>query len=46
MEEASSRSFLGLTELFPGLEVLSDLGKFSAPPPLIKAASSDVDSVL
>lgn len=48
MEDTLSQTFLALTELFPTLEVVSDLGEFLTPHPLplIKAASSDVNSVL
>lgn len=48
VEDTLSRTFLALTELFPSLEVVSDLGEFLTPHPLplIKAASSDVNSVL
>lgn len=48
MEDTLSRTLLALTELLPSLEVVSDLGEFLSPHPLplIKAASSDVNSVL
>lgn len=34
VEDTLSRTFLALTELFPTLEVVSDLGEFLTPPTL------------